>query len=43
MPVSHREPAEPVVGERLSLSDDRLAFMAPSLAVAIGLALPEED
>ncbi len=37
------DPMQRLSDNSSSLSDDTLAAIAPSLAVAIGLALPEED
>jgi type IV pilus assembly protein PilM len=43
LPVVIGNPLSRVSGNSSSLSDDALALIGPSLAVAIGLALPEED
>jgi len=43
LPVVIGNPLSRVSDNSSSLSDDALALIGPSLAVAIGLALPEED
>jgi type IV pilus assembly protein PilM len=43
IPVVIGNPLSRVADNSSSLSDDTLALIGPSLAVAIGLALPEED
>jgi len=42
LPVVIGNPLSRVSDNSSSLSDDTLALIGPSLAVAIGLALPEE-
>jgi type IV pilus assembly protein PilM len=43
LPVVIGNPLSRISDNASSLSDDALALIGPSLAVAIGLALPEED
>jgi Tfp pilus assembly PilM family ATPase len=43
MPVTVGNPMTLIAENGSDRSDSELAFMAPYLAVAVGLALPEED